>query len=597
MRRRLLAAVLGGVLLPAGLTGCGIPDSSGVQMDGQGPAVESGPYAGAAAQPPTRTASDDPKQFVLNYLAAAAGERDGAYERVKQFIAPEARSRVREKQGSEVTLHVVRLRENPEDTANSDGTSDVRVKVQQVGVLRADGTLAPPVLTETQYLFKLRPADTGDPGLLLTTPQNVLLLSEDALQYYYGTHTIYFWNSDQTRLVPDQRYLPVVVPAERRVTEIVRWLAGGPPDWLAPGVTRLPDSTSLINNATGSDDGRWEINLNMPGANDKRLTRLATQLAWSLPEFAKQLDLKIGNQSRRTVDLEQERLTNPAYPTSGSPQRFCVYDGAIHALSFAGEPRGSVPLAAAANKAVVSAALSRAGDGILAALVVTRADRKQRLVVGHGPQPVSKPKGEGWYGSIGRPTWLRSTDPRQPYGLVVADGRLYRFDGDGGMSQVSLAVSGTVSAVAASLDGHRIALIVDGALYVAAVSLDGGVVAVGQPRRLVTKLADLSAVDWSGENKLIIAGYEGRPAIYETGVDGAEESPRKQDIGARVTHLSAYAADSVGPLPTGAYMYEANKVAYQSNPFDTIKRDQVLNVTAPAAGVRASNPTAPFFLY
>ena len=598
MIRRVLAAALGGVLILAGLAGCGIPDNTAVRVDGPGPAGESGSLNGGAVEPPTHTASKDPKEFILNYLAAAAGEPDQAYNRAKEFLTPKAKAALRERKGSDVTWTVVRLREDPEATPpNNEGTSVVTVKVQQVGVLRADGTLGPPVATETKYQFKLQSApsinDTQDPGLLIAELPNVLLLSDKALSEYYRTHTIYFWNSDQTQLVPDLRYLPSALPAERLVTEVVKWLTDGPSDWLAPAVTRLPERTYPINNATGSD-GRWEVNLAIPGVVSKdRLARLATQLAWSLGTQTGQLDLKIQNQNRLTVDLKQERESHPAYRIDGRPQRFCIYDGAIHPLSF-DEPSGSVPVAAADNRGVVSAALDRSGDDVLAALVEAGPDGRQRLRVGVGPAPVTVINGNvRWYAALGRPVWLRSLDPQRPYGLVVADGRLYRFDRSAVMNPVSLPMSGRVTAVAASLDGHRIALIIGGGLYLAAVNLDGGVVTVGQPRRLVTRLTNLSAVDWSGENKLVLAGSEGRPAIYETTVDGGLDTPLRQDIGAQVTHLAAYAGSSVGAV----FMYEANKVAYRNTASnDIIKREQVAGVTPPPGG-KPSNLTAPFFLY
>ncbi|SCF35578.1 Sporulation and spore germination [Micromonospora viridifaciens] len=602
MRRGLLAVLLAGVLLPAGLAGCGIPHETEVQVDGRPePTAEAGSLNGRDAHPPTQAASREPAQFILNYLSAAAGEREQAYSRVKEFIAPESQPRLREKQqSSEIELTVVRLLEKPEVTPpNNEGTSVVTVPVQQVGVLRADGILAPPVASETKYVFRLRPADAGSTGLLITDLPNVLLLSDAALRYYYGTHTIYFWNSDQTRLVPDQRYLPSTVPTERRVTEVIKWLAGGPPDWLAPGVTRLPDGTAPINNATGSD-GHWEVNLTMPGANELRLARLATQLAWSLPDFvAGELQLKIQNQNRQTVDLRKERETFPLYATSGAPQRFCVYDGVIHPLSFPGESTGPVPVSDGANKGVVSAALSRAGDEVLAALVVTRSDHRQRLMVGVDPAPVGLFTGsENWFGSIGRPTWLRSLDQDHAAGLVVADGRLYRFDSMAVMTPVPLAVPGAVTTVASSFDGHRVAMIIGGALYVATLSLDGGVVTVNQPRRLVTRLNGLTAVDWYAENELVFAGNEGgRPAIYQTTVDGGLETALKREVGAEVTQLAAYPGKPVDGLPSGSYMYEANKAAYRNNPFDNIRRQQVVDAASPAPGVRAGNPTAPFFLY
>ncbi|GAB3220763.1 hypothetical protein GCM10027452_41350 [Micromonospora halotolerans] len=578
MRRRALAALLAGALLPAGLVGCGIPNESEVQVDGSGPAAESGAVNGSPARPPTRSDSVEPGPFIENYLrAAAAGEREQAYARAKEFIAQESKSLLPEKQqSSEIELTVVRLREKPEVTPpNNQGTSRVTVKVQQVGVLRADGTLAPPEALDTEY---------------------VLLVSDTALREYYRSRTIYFWNPDRSRLVPDLRYLPSSVPAERRVTEVVKWLTGRPSDWLASGVTGLPDGTRPINNATGAD-GHWEVNLTMPGANNERLGLLATQLAWSLPELNGQLDLKIQNQKRRTVDLQQERAGHAAYPTGGVPARFSVYDGAIRPLAIGNEPRAAVPLSPADNRNVVSAALAHAGDQVLAALVVTDTARRQRLRVGSGPDPVTVfNSGARAFGAIGRPTWLRSMDKDHPAGLVAADGKLYRFDDAAAMSVVRLAVPGPVVAVAGSLDGHRIALVSGGVLYVAAVSVDGGVVSVGQPRRVVTLLTGISAVDWLTENELVLAGNEPdrRPAIHQVSVDGGEETALERDIGAEVTQLAAYPGGAVGGLPSLSYMYEANRAAFRNNPPDIIKREQVLDVPA---GSRATNPTAPFFLY
>nr|WP_320069125.1 LpqB family beta-propeller domain-containing protein [Micromonospora sp. RTGN7] len=586
----------------AGLTGCGIPKESEVKVDGQVAAGRAGSSSFQRDEPLSQKASGtDRTAFVTNFLAAAAGEADRAYYRVKQFVAPDGRNQIQEKQPSEVALTVVRLREAPVITETTDGVK-VTIKVQQVGLLRADGTLVPPVATESEYRFKLSAAqeDKPDAGWYVTDPPpNVLLLSDDALRRYYRTHPVYFWNTDRTRLVPDQRYLPLTVPNERRVTEVVKWLTAGPSEWLGSGTSRLPDGTRLINNATESD-GQWEVNLDMPvDADDKRVEQLVDQLAWSLPELDGRLELKIHNQSRKQVsDLSDHRRANPVYPLVADPQRFCVYDGAIHPLNFPGEPSGGVPVIQAVNKDVVSAGFSRSGDDLLAALVTAGPDGRQRLTVGVGAEPVSIfQQGPRSYAAMGRPVWLRSPGPARPQGLVVADGRLYRFEGNAQLRAVPLTVQGEVTSVAVSLDGHRIAVIVGGTLYVATVNLNGGVVSVGPARRLATSLTDLSAVDWAGENILDLAGSAGRPAIYEISVDGALETALRKDVGARVTHLSAYPLNLVVPFSNANLMYEANGVAYRNNPFDTIKRDQVLNVTPPQAGVRAGNPTAPFFLY
>ncbi|MCX4386542.1 hypothetical protein OG777_06325 [Micromonospora peucetia] len=597
MRCRLLAGLLGGALLLGGVVGCGIPENTEVRVDGPGPAAEGGSTSGSRREPPSRSASGtDAEQFVKNFLSAAAGEPDRSYQRVRQFITPTDRDRLQVKQGSEVALAVVRLTEDPVIVDAPDRT-EVTLNVQQVGQLRTDGTLAPPETSTTTYTFELRsqPGQEGrtDGGLYVANPPTALLLSVEALGTYYQSRTIYFWNNDRTRLVPDQRYLPLAVPEERLVSEVVRWLTAGPSAWLNTGVSRLPDGTRLINNATRTD-GRWEVDLEMPEGK-AQLEQFGTQLAWSLPDLDGPLEIKIRNQSQEFIpDLERRRQDRPVHQLTETPQRFCVYEGAVHPLAYAGEPSGPVPLDAKANRNVVSAGLSRANDQILAALVVTDADR-QRLSVGTGIDSVTVfARSAKSYAAMGRPVWLRSTyRGQQPAGLVVADGSLHRFDAQAQLTPVPLGVPGAVTAVAASLDGHRIAVIAGGALYVAALSPDGAGVAPGPARRLHTRLTSLSAVDWYGENTLLLGGAVGRPAVYEVSVDGALESPLEDKIGAQVTHLAAYPAN-LGRL--GAAMYEANGVAYRSGPFERIQPEQVQEVPS-STGARAGNPTAPFFLY
>ncbi|NJP31966.1 LpqB family beta-propeller domain-containing protein [Micromonospora thermarum] len=595
-RRPALGGLLAALLL-LGPVGCGIPDDTEVRVEGSGPAAEAGATSGGRVEPPSRTASDTVEEFVANFLSAAAGEPDGAYDRVRQFVDSADRPRLQEKQGSAVSLTVVRLIGPPRIVASPD-QSRVTLRVQQVGQLGADGVLEPPEATATSYEFGLRPTlqDSGvETDWYVVDPPAVLLLSVEALKNYYTPRPVYFWSSDRSRLVPDERYLPRAVPKDRLVSEVVRWLTGGPSNWLRKGVSPARDDTRLINNATRTDD-RWEVNLDMPGDDRTRLEQLGTQLAWSLPELTGQLELKVNNQSRLTIDdLAQRRQAFPAYTVDDAPQRFCVYEGAVHSLDYPGEPSGPVPVAATANTRVVSAGFSRYERGILAALVVTGQNGRQHLSVGVGADPVTaftRSQGTG-YATMGRPVWLRSANP--PAGLVVADGQLYRFDSQARMSRVPLTAAGNVTGVAASPDGHRLAVIAGNALYVLAVNHNGGVLDAGSPRQLYTSLTNLSAVDWSGENTLVVGGSAGQPAIYEISVDGARESALREATGAAVTHLAAYPANPANPAAqiSGKVMYEANGVAFRGVPFEQIKRDPVQGVTQPPAG----NPTAPFFLY
>ncbi|WP_018254098.1 LpqB family beta-propeller domain-containing protein [Salinispora mooreana] len=589
MSRQLLGGLLGGVLLVTA-AGCGIPGETEVRIEGPGPAAETGTRSGGRYEPPSRTAADSREEFVDNFLAAAAGEADGAYDRVSEFVVPEDRARLPKKEGSEVALTVVRLLEEPDIVPGSEEIQ-VTLTVQQVGQLTADGMLAPPEATPETYVFSLSefsPEGGDEIEWYVTNPPNVLLLTVEALPQYYKPWTIYFWSADRLRLVPDQRYLALAVPDDRLVSEVVRWLVGGHSAWLKRASSGLPDGTNLINNATRTDD-RWEVNLDMAGADRARLSQLATQLVWSLPELTGQLELKIRNQSQLLIeDVGQHRRLNPVYQVEPIPQPFCIYEGAIHSLG-----PTAVPVAPAANDQVLSAGISRSGQRTLAALTVDAGGGQQRLAVEVGSAPLTAfTAGQDTFRTMSRPVWLRSAPPQRPVGLVVADGQLYRFDEAAKLDPVPLNL-GSVTAVAAALDGHRLAIVSGGELYLAAVSHDGDTLAVGPPRRSHTSLTGLTAVDWSGENSLALAGEKGgKRVLYEVGVDGARET-KLHVTGAIVTHLAAYPVHPEAPY--GPVMYEANDVAYQGFPIRRITPDQVRDIASTDA--HPSDPSAPLLLF
>lgn len=589
--------------LAFGIAGCGIPSETDVRADGNGPAPWSGSDSGVGEPPETRAQSgDDPPKFAENFLQAAAGETGEAYKRVWDFIASENRSQLRERQ--DVAINVVRLTEaTPRVTANSDGSYTVRVLVQQVGVLTKDGTVSPPTETASEYTFTVGRLGRGN-GLWVLKPPPVLLLSTEGLKKYYQPRVIYFWNPEQTALIPDLRYMPAAIPRERQATEILSWLTSGPPPWLKTAAVGLPDRTQAIDNVPDTGD-RLVVNLSaeaLPTDNPAQVDRLGAQLMWSLRDSpGSQLELKIQGQTRKTFDVQTFLSANPLYRMADAPQRFCVYEGQVHPLVTVGDGAASdLPIANEVNRNVVSAAFGRAGDTISAALV-SPAGNRRRLLAGSSPGKTvaALERSQKTYGSMGRPVWLKTLDV--PVGLVVADGRLYQFGSDAQLVRVDLSnSSGKVTAVGAAPDGHRIAFVAGGKLYVAALTVDGGVVEAGPARQVPSSLRDLVEVDWIGEKTLVVAGMnaENRVAFYDISVDGAVEIPRGDDIGgAEVTHVAAYPDVTSANRGGGAQvMFEANGVAFDASrtPPVRIDPDQVSGVTPKP---RAGNPTAPFFLY
>jgi hypothetical protein len=605
--RRISAALVGAALFVA-LVGCGIPDETNVQVDGRGPDPGTGSVDGTGLNPPGRTdAGDEVGQFVVNFLRAAAGEPSGAYDRVNAYLPAERRHRA--KPVNEVAINIIRLtEERPRFTDSASGPSLVTIRVSHVGVLRANGSIGEPTLTDTEYEFTVGriESDRGkagsDVGLYVLDPPPVLLLSADALQLYYRERMIYFWNADRTALVPDLRYLPRAVPTRRQPTELLSWLTGGPADWLVGTAVRLPEGSAPIGNVPAADSGgRMEINLSVKAGeldNETELEQLFTQIAWSMGENLRgELELKIQGQQRKVADVRDYLAQHPLYRVTGTPGRYCVYDSEIHPL---GEPdtANEVPIAADANRDIRFAALARDSGKVWAALVTSAGDR-WRLRTGSGPGTVINfADGTETYGAMGRPVWLKGSDPRDPIGLVVADGRLYRFGMDAVLREVVLPnVAGSVTSVGAALDGHRIAVVAGGGIYVASLAVEGDTVTAGRARRLATTPRDISVVEWSGEGTLVLSGVnpEGWVAVYQTTIDGALERELINRVQLpRVTHLTAYPDNPVVRSPGGSPMYEGNGVAYSAGERITLEQVAGGTQSRPAG---AGNPIAPFFLY
>ena len=365
MRRFALAVVASAALL---LGGCGIPGSTDVKVlgDGQSP----GPAQDVDSPPPpavTRSDSQDPAIFINNYLMAAAGDPEGAVQRVKDFMDSGFAATFKPPT-SDVTL--VRPTEQP--LVNS-GSPFVTLNVLQIGTLKADGQLVPLDHPSPQKLhFTVAQSSSG---LYIKKSDAGMMLSTDALQKYYQQHTIYFWNSDDTGLVPDVRYMPLSVPTLQQPTTILKWLAGGPADWLSSVAHGLPQDTSVADNIPAISNDELQIKLNTQTStpwDQLLLDRVAQQLQWSLrPLMPSTLEITVGHQSPVKFMGEQNTPdANAASRQSEEPDRFVVYNGVIRRLSESAHAVSAVPvLKAAANKGVQSAAMSSQGNLNLAAVV------------------------------------------------------------------------------------------------------------------------------------------------------------------------------------------------------------------------------------
>jgi hypothetical protein len=117
-------------------------------------------------------------------------------------------------------------------------------------------------------------------------------------------------------------------------------------------------------------------------------------------------------------------------------------------------------------------------------------------------------------------------------------------------------------------------------------------------QRIGTLLGDLSAVDWSSEQSVLVAGRKGngRVAIMDVTIDGTAQSDRLPDLGNfPVNYLVAYPANPVNSPGADAVSYMANNQAYDANA--SPQRIELADVAGPVPSAGSTTvPTAPFFL-
>ncbi|BAL86095.1 hypothetical protein AMIS_8750 [Actinoplanes missouriensis 431] len=588
--------------------GCGIPDDTGVTAVGPGPStgISSGSENTSAQE--TRTSTSDRTEFVTNYLAAAAGDYDGATERVREFMSPP----VAEKFKPVAIPRVIRLIGTP---LVSQGRSTVQITYELIGTLGKNGLLEPPKEpVRGKYEITLGTAEDGISLYVLDAPP-VLLISDTALASRYTRRTIYFWNTEHTGLVPDVRYLLHDVPIEQVPTTLLGWLIEGPAPWLRSVVEVLPEGTALQGKIPAIADQTLTITLSAQavpteGATEA-LDRLRRQLQWSLrPLPWENLALKIGHQETKNYYATDFLTSNAASRLEQFPERFAVYGGKIVRLSESRKAVAAIPaIPPQANKDVRTAALSTSATHTYAALV-TGSGGGEALRVGStltsGGPDAALHAVSGLPGGLGYPVWALTADgdPESSLGLIIAGGGLYSFRAEGGAArQVQVSgVTGKISAITVAPDGHRAAIVAGGRLYRAVLTVSGDGVSLSEPELLRPPLDTVTAADFSGEGWLTVAGVRaGRVAVLDVTIDGALQDPRLPDLGDdTVTYVTAYPENPVNQSSNELGNADFVSFTTADAAWDVLSGPVqiVASSLAEPPSNRSANtvPTAPFFL-
>lgn len=462
-------------------------------------------------------------------LDAQAGKRFAA---ARQYLTAGASAKWQVADGTPVVVLKDAYRA---DRRADDGS--IEVSGTQVAGLDADGGYH--AVAPKPYAVNLKMTKIKGDWRIENPPADLLITSSNfGTSYHY--RTVYFLNSTGTVLVPDRRYLIVGATAAARAGQLVDLLFGGPSPALRKAVSsRLGAGVSLQSTVT-VDDPTGDIRVALKGVDPSPQARLqlAAQLASTLQTE--------GNGVLITIDGQQ--LGGKAFTVqntqSFSPDQIPADGPAVPLDAYYTDPEGRIVSLQTGQAmwgrvghsgGVVSAAMS-AANGTLAAVATTGTG--QELLIG---RPLENQNAVSVLPAttLTAPSFDRAGDEV----WVVQDGainpKVLQLTTTSPTSRQvvdasELAGKGTVTALALSPDGVRVAVVAGRKLYVGVIISERSDTG-GPPTTSITglveidpSLIDVGPIAFSSADDLLV-GAKVTGAVFVTlhqiSIDGSVDAP------------------------------------------------------------------------
>ncbi|TWH20520.1 LpqB family beta-propeller domain-containing protein [Prauserella rugosa] len=404
----------------------------------------------------------------------------------------------------------------------------ITVRGGHVGRLGGDGAFIPSDEPVAQSIL-LRKED-GE-WRIVDPPQSIMITASDFEETYFRV-PVYFAAPETNVLVPDVRYV-VARPQSGLPARVVDLLLSGPSSGLAGAVRNpLGDTASLETNVTTTRDGALSVPLTGVGDRSRQDRELiAAQVVRSLQTVTTSR-IRLLSDGSALIDGHADWRPGelPAYEAAATPSSdlpgLMVAGGRIYSLGSGAPIEGP---AGAGNYRVQSAAQSLGGDQLA---IVEQAGRDVRLRVGLYGEQAQQVDVDAE--SLTRPTWLPATtrgEQSREVWTVSGGERVLQVvpDGEGrwvaqSVNSAEIAPMGEITELRLSRDGTRAAMIVDGKVVVAAVVRDTESrtsVSLRAPRVLQgDDLSDAVALDWNGQDTLVVATRSESRPVLRVPVDG-----------------------------------------------------------------------------
>jgi hypothetical protein len=340
-----------------------------------------------------------PDQVVSGFLTAMASFDDD-HAALKDYLAPG----VKWKPGLRPKVTVLDGVQTPTGTVkDGDTTTVIQVAGKKLGTILESGQYTAEDEKTYKTSFSLKLVAPGK-WRIAEVPDGLLLKQSD-VERAFRTINLYFFAPDETVLVPDSVFLPLV-NREDLPSQLVNSLLKGATLWLRPAVrTYFPVGTKLEDSQVKVENEIATVNLSKEAAGGS-IKQMSAQLMWTLKQLTdiKGLRLEIdgkvqkpnGEDIQKEIDWQTFDSDMSGPGTSMPP--YMLKDGRLTRIS---DPQ---PEPSFSTTPLLHPALSL--DGMEAAGV---SPDKRQLIVGKldGTRPrtvLSVPKGS----EILRPSWDRA---------------------------------------------------------------------------------------------------------------------------------------------------------------------------------------------
>ncbi|GLU49667.1 LpqB family beta-propeller domain-containing protein [Nocardiopsis ansamitocini] len=229
------------------------------------------------------------------------------------------------------------------ETGDDGESAKVRMRAAQVATIGTDGQYV--AAGEGESVDTVFDLVQVEEGWRISDLPDELLLSRRAVDRVYRPLNLYYFNRDESTLVPDPVFLPVQPTSD--VTEqlsrmLARMLVDGPTDWLAPAVhSAFPEGTRAD---VSYDSGRVTVALSpeADGVDAEARWGMSAQLVWTLRQLPEiqELILSIDGDESELAGEGSENLqansetwsgVNPS-GTNGQLRSYFMREGVLWSL-------------------------------------------------------------------------------------------------------------------------------------------------------------------------------------------------------------------------------------------------------------------------